>query len=458
MIRCMSRENVDCSVVTPGDARWVFAVAGPSRGKTLSEQTAETLESLRLAVQDLGGVGSIVMLSVFLKNVGDRDACRQIVDGSFGGQAPPTTYIAQSPCDGSLLSIEAWGVGLAGGDTEIQRLGSGTVVVRHAGTDWAYVAGGRDCPGNGSAGRVGAPPAGCSLLSNGRIGNAPGETPAPPSPAGPVFNQSLCAFCRAAEQLRAAGMRPSDVIRTWLYLGDINGPEGATCRYYELNRARTEVYRTQQFGGGRVPRPCRGPVFPASTAIGTAGDELALGCIALRTGRPDVSLVPLENPRQTSSYSYGESYGPESPKFARAMAVVAGEFVTTFISGTASITASETRHRNHVDRQVHETLDNIGGAHISRKLPTPRDLRRRGGPRGPCPGQSLPEAAGRFRRHPGNLPGADGRAADHVRRGRCLPTGTARRNRRDPLQPAGVTITEKRLAGVQRDPSLLDRA
>ena len=100
-------------------------------------------------------------------------------------------------------------------------------------------------------------------------------------------------------------------------------------------------------------------MFPASTGIGTAGGEVAIGCIALQTGRSDVSLVPLENPHQTSSCDYGQSYGPESPKFARAMAVVADDFATTFISGTASITASETRHLDSVERQTQQTLDNI---------------------------------------------------------------------------------------------------
>jgi enamine deaminase RidA (YjgF/YER057c/UK114 family) len=41
------------------------------------------------------------------------------------------------------------------------------------------------------------------------------------------------------------------------------------------------------------------------------------------------------------------------------MAVVAGDFATTFISGTASITCSETQFAGDADRQTHQTLDNI---------------------------------------------------------------------------------------------------
>ncbi len=41
------------------------------------------------------------------------------------------------------------------------------------------------------------------------------------------------------------------------------------------------------------------------------------------------------------------------------MAVATGELVTTFISGTASITASESRHDDSVERQTHQTIENI---------------------------------------------------------------------------------------------------
>ena len=79
----------------------------------------------------------------------------------------------------------------------------------------------------------------------------------------------------------------------------------------------------------------------------------------MRADRPDVALFPLENPLQTSAYDYAHQYGTETPKFVRAMAVATGELVTTFISGTASITASESRHDKSVERQTQQTLENI---------------------------------------------------------------------------------------------------
>ena len=41
------------------------------------------------------------------------------------------------------------------------------------------------------------------------------------------------------------------------------------------------------------------------------------------------------------------------------MVVVTGKLVTTFISGTASITASESRHDNSVQQQTDQSLENI---------------------------------------------------------------------------------------------------
>jgi enamine deaminase RidA (YjgF/YER057c/UK114 family) len=70
-------------------------------------------------------------------------------------------------------------------------------------------------------------------------------------------------------------------------------------------------------------------------------------------------LVPLENPLQTSACDYSSQYGVKSPKFARAMAMTAHDFATIFISGTASITGSETQFADDIESQTHRTLDNI---------------------------------------------------------------------------------------------------
>ena len=86
---------------------------------------------------------------------------------------------------------------------------------------------------------------------------------------------------------------------------------------------------------------------------------LSAYAIALATDRDDVIATPLENPRQTSAFEYARSYSPQSPKFSRAMALSHGHDMTIFISGTASITNSESRHPAMRVAQAHESLDNI---------------------------------------------------------------------------------------------------
>jgi enamine deaminase RidA (YjgF/YER057c/UK114 family) len=339
MIRRAFQEGVGYTVVVLGGVRRLFAVAAPRGAGSLAEQTEGALQTIATVSQAEGGPGSIVMQSVFLKNIEDQRACRKTIEGFYREELPATAYIPQPPCDGSRLAIEAWGVGSTDGEVQIERPGDGVVVVRHDGLCWAHLA-----------------------------------DVHPDTAAHPVYDRSLRAFQSAGERIGGAGLRFDDVIRTWLYLGNITGPDGETQRYCELNRARTEFYQDQKFGAGLVRAQSNGRVFPASTGIGTGGDEVAIGCIALRTSRPDVALVPLENPRQTSSCDYGHSYGIASPKFSRAMAVVAGESVTTFISGTASITASETRHLESVQRQTEQTLDNIGA------LIAPENFERHGLP------------------------------------------------------------------------------
>lgn len=104
----------------------------------------------------------------------------------------------------------------------------------------------------------------------------------------------------------------------------------------------------------------QGSVFyPASTGIGMQGRGLAASCLALQTERDDVQLQPLENPLQTSSFDYAPSFSPKSPKFSRAMAVLIGDYVTTWISGTASIVNSESVHLGDIEKQTEQTIGNI---------------------------------------------------------------------------------------------------
>jgi enamine deaminase RidA (YjgF/YER057c/UK114 family) len=391
-----------CLVDISGIRRF-FAAVAPKRGATFSQQADDALQTLHKLVQDAGRT-AIVMQTVFLGDLNDQPACRKLMRDFYGAELPATTYVPQPPCTKSLLAIEAWGVGLdpvpvdareksgssppesnlSGEVATVERCSESLVVVRHGGLAWAHVA------------------------------HIPSDTA-----DASVYNRTLAAFDSTGRQLTAAGFRFQDVIRTWLYLGDINGDcnigdcpdfrgdcpdfrptkmvlSPSVCsRYDELNRARADFFKNLShnvaqppsvvhnqptqlgaavpqvdsdinsknliFGARLLPLGWNKPVYPASTGIGADGADVALSCIALRAERPGVALLPLENPVQTSAYDYAHQHQGASPQFARAMGVVQGEQAMVFISGTASITTAESRHLGDVEQQTRQTLDNIEG-------------------------------------------------------------------------------------------------
>ncbi|GAB6166734.1 hypothetical protein JCM19992_27340 [Thermostilla marina] len=324
MIRKICDDGVGYSVVGLNDVRHVFAAAVPRRGETLHEQAQDALKTIESVIREEGTVGSIVHQAVFLADISQMDECRRIMRDFYGDDLPATTYIPQKPCEGKLLAIEALGVGRRKGDVAIQRISEQLVRAEHNGIAWVHCANVR---------------------------------PQIDSPE--VYDRSLDAFARMRDLLASVDVRFDQVIRTWLYLGGIVEGEGDKQRYKELNRARTDFFQGIRFMADRLVKKDVGCVYPASTGIGADDREIAMSCIALATDRSDIVAMPLENPRQTAAFEYGAFYSPKSPKFSRAVALSCGNYATILISGTASITNSETQHIGDVEAQTHETLDNI---------------------------------------------------------------------------------------------------
>lgn len=333
MIRKESSAGIGYSVVDLGGVRHIFASAVPRSGVTVEEQTCDALHTIEAVFHDEGTRGSIVQQSVFMKDITQIDSCRGIIKNFYGENLPATAYIPQAPCEGKLLEIEALGVGRQRDGVELTRICERMVVVKHDGIQWVHLA--QVCP----------------------------ETTEPG-----IYERSFDGFRIMAHRLARRGYRYDQVVRTWLYLGDIVGPEGETQRYKELNRARTDFYTGLCFGTGRTPATFNRVVYPASTGIGADGRDVMMSCIAMATERTDVTLVPLENPLQTAAFDYGSAYSPKSPKFSRAMAIVKSTCpcATVMVSGTASITQSETQYVGDPEGQTWQTLDNIA-ALISRE-------------------------------------------------------------------------------------------
>jgi enamine deaminase RidA (YjgF/YER057c/UK114 family) len=220
------------------------------------------------------------------------------------------------------LAVEAWAIG--GEDVRVEHFGPRALAVSYDSVRWVYCAGVR----------VGASVRG-------------------------VYPQTLDALARLRAGLAEAGGSFQRVVRTWFYLGGITEPEAGARRYQELNRARTDFYRNVHFNCSSFAKDDQRDFYPASTGIGMSGSGLVASCLALETRRDDVFLRPLENPQQTPAYAYDPEHSPQSPKFSRAVALVLGDYVTTWVSGTASIVDSESRHLGDPEKQTAQTIDNI---------------------------------------------------------------------------------------------------
>jgi len=160
------------------------------------------------------------------------------------------------------------------------------------------------------------------------------------------------ATCTAYDELLAllAAREGAEIVRVWNYLPGINESERGLERYRAFNVGRARAYE-RRFGAGAPRR------YPASSAVGTVGDELL---VAFAAAREPVRHV--ENPRQTSAWRYPPRYGPVGPTFARGAVAPASWGHALFLSGTASIVGHETCHPGELASQIDETFENIGRA------------------------------------------------------------------------------------------------
>ncbi len=316
----------------------------PSEDGTLAGQVEAALDEIRLCLEHAkteisprrGGKWVVTQQTVFLRDYACRDTCQEMMRAFYGAEMPVNVYVPQSPCDGQMVAVEAVAIFReADGANAVEFVSDDAVITRHGGVSWYF----------------------CRQQD-------PGDMDAN------IYDQSLDSFLRLQKTYAAMGVPFQNVVRTWLYLGNITEPTfheqvGQTQRYKELNRARSDFFRGISFFEGMLPEKYQGPKYPASTGIGATGDCLVVSALGLTfTEADEVMVVPLENPQQVPASAYGEEYSPRSPKFARAMAVstVGTGGVKTgaiFVSGTASITDAESRYDGDPVAQTELTLENI---------------------------------------------------------------------------------------------------
>ncbi len=292
-----------------------------SRG-SFRDQGRELLSLQQEILERHGHSMTVTAQTIFLRDPADLEECRRLLADHFGSQPPATNYAFQPPCGGAALAIEGWAIGGAG--VRLEHTGPHTLAVSYEGMRWVH------CSGLGS--------------------DTTGQN---------VYQQTTEVLQGMRQALEAAGSGYEHVLRTWFYLGAITEAEGGTQRYKELNRARTDFYRKIRFQPAmRQPSIPQG-IYPASTAVGMQGRGLAASCLALHTSSSDAMLLALENPQQTPAFAYHPRHSPHSPKFSRAVALLLDKYVTTWVSGTASVVHSISRHPGDISRQTQQTIENI---------------------------------------------------------------------------------------------------
>ena len=291
-------------------------------------QTLSMLEQIRGILSREGFEGYGVMQTVFLDDPGQKQLVRKMMADFYGPNQPATTYVRQKPCENRAIAIELYAVAprqVGDPGFYIGRFSDKNTQLQHDGFHWYFTS---------------------DILPYEAMTGA--------------YERSASAFDSLNAELDAGGFQPEQLVRTWLYQGLLVLPEGDTQRYKELNRARTDFFAGRNFLSATLPKNYQGPtVYPASTGIGTDDVDLVVAAVAFATHRSDVMTVPLENPHQTSAFDYGAVYSPQSPKFARAMGMLLGDSLKIFVSGTASITDSESRFEDDPVGQTELTLDNI---------------------------------------------------------------------------------------------------
>ncbi len=155
------------------------------------------------------------------------------------------------------------------------------------------------------------------------------------------YEQTHAMFAVAEDLLQQAGMAFRDVMRTWIYLPEMERD------YAGFNRARREFFEAH----GVDP-------IPASTGIGAGLSAekhmLSLGFYAVKGAEP-----PLRTVMTTPTLNEAPVYGSD---FSRGMRVAESNRVSLHISGTASL--DETGATVYVDdfeAQVDRMLINVAG-------------------------------------------------------------------------------------------------
>ncbi|MFA6108207.1 MAG: RidA family protein [Candidatus Latescibacterota bacterium] len=299
----------------------LFLGIRPTDRGCLLDQARDIYDRLARVLSEQGvGRHHVVTEKVFLSDVGSQvEAFRKVREGFYlaangkAGSLPATTYLEQPPCDpGVVCELQARVcLSTLESPVEVRELDglpapAAGKVITTAGYDHFYL--------------------------HNLTGGVPGDGMS-------YAHQTEETFELAERILRREGLSFRDVIRTWIYLAEMDRD------YAELNRVRTAFF--ERTGVERRPASTgiQGRVYPCDRGG-------ALDLYAFRARRP-VEIRVMHAPSLNEAWSYGSS-------FSRGMTVTCEHRTMAYISGTASIdTEGRVVHLGDVEGQVHRMLLNV---------------------------------------------------------------------------------------------------
>ena len=291
----------------------------PDTDGNFDAQAGDLYRRLDHFLEDIGARPcDVITERVFLSDLPEQaEGFRRIREEHYGGAGPErpcTSYLQQPPCrPGALVELQARVIfarrpdeGLVVRDLSAP-LGAGSAkVVSYRGYDHIYA----------------------HNITGGEAGD------------GLAYGaQTESAFERAENLLQGLGLSFRDVVRTWLYLDEMERD------YDELNRVRNAFF--ERAGVERLPASTgiEGGVYPPDRG----------GCLdlyALRTEHP----VQVET-MHAASLNEAPAYGS---RFSRGLVVTRDDRHIAYVSGTASIDdQGQVVHVGDSEGQIHRMLHNV---------------------------------------------------------------------------------------------------
>lgn len=152
--------------------------------------------------------------------------------------------------------------------------------------------------------------------------------------------EQIAEMFRATERLLDdCGMGFRDVVRTWIYLREIDRD------YDALNKVRREFFRRHDIEHRPASTGVQGIPFPDA-------HDCSMSVYAVKSPRP-LNVAPMSTPSLNEAWSYGVD-------FSRGLTVAEANKVTFYVSGTASIDeAGQSVHLGNFEAQAARMLENI---------------------------------------------------------------------------------------------------